>query len=359
MDLTTAKEKLHAWIRDAKSICILGHTGPDGDCAGSTLGVRNYIENMTRDNEVSEAQETGGKTAQEQISDSKKETEPKGKEVQVYLEPFSNKFSYLAGYETVCHEPDKDTVYDLCIVCDCADEKRLGKFAHFLKTAKQSFCVDHHYTNEGFADCSVICPDASSTCEVLYDLMNPKWIDRAVAECIYTGIIHDTGVFRYSSTSPHTMEIAGKCMAFGFPFGEIIDDSFFSMTFLQKQVLGHVLSGISEWLSGRVVYAAIDRKTMDQFGVGNKEMDGFIDQLRTTRGALCAVFLYQAKDGQYKVSLRSNSDQLNVAAVAQAFGGGGHIKAAGCFMGPDADADREQILAEIKKQIGGTDDEPV
>lgn len=357
MELTEIKKKFNEQILAANRICILGHTGPDGDCAGSTLGLRNYIRNLK--NMPKSLQKKVHQQDQNCMSDDKalageeangaEETE---QTVQVYLEAFSEKFSYLTGYDNVCHDPEDARTYDLCIVCDCADINRLGKFAHFMETAAHSFCIDHHVTNAGFAEFSRICPDASSTCEVLYDLLEKEYVDRAVAECIYTGIIHDTGVFRYSSTSPHTMEVAGECMRFGFNFGEIIDDSFFAMTFLQKQVLGSVLSNASEWMSGRLIFASIDAKTMESYGIGKKEMDGFIDQLRTTRGALCAVFMYQTKDRQYKVSLRSNSDRLDVAKVAQVFGGGGHVRAAGCFMSPDVNLNRKKIIAEVEKQIG-------
>ena len=319
-------DKLNEMIRVAESICILGHIGPDGDCAGSTLGMRSYILSMSR-------------------------AEGLQKTVQVYLEEFSEKFSYLPGYETVSHDPAEEKRYDLCIVCDCADEGRLGKFYSYLKNAGKSFCADHHVTNGGFADVCEIRPEASSTCEVIWDLMEQRYVNRDAAVCIYTGIVHDTGVFRYSSTSPHTMEIAGRCMSFGFDFGEIIDDSFFAMSFGQKLILGRALSEMQSRLSGKLVASSVSAETMQFYGVGKKEMDGIIDELRTTRGALCAVFMYQTQNRQYKVSLRSNTDAVDVSRIAKAFGGGGHKRAAGCFMSADPAKNLEKIEAEVEKQL--------
>ena len=320
------REVFNRMIREAESICILGHIGPDGDCAGSTLGVWNYIGNLC---------------AAEGLS----------KETKVYLEEFSEKFAYLPGYDRICHDPDEGKAYDLCIICDCADDKRLGKFLRYQKLAKESFCADHHITNNGFADVCRILPEASSTSEVVYDLMEQAYIDRKVAECIYTGLVHDTGVFRYSCTSRHTMEIAGACMDFGIDFGEIIDDSFFAMNLNQKLILGRALSEMQSLLEGRLVFSYVSAETMKLYGVTNKDMDGIIDELRTTRGSLCAVFMYQTQNRQYKVSLRSNSDRVDVSRIAQAFGGGGHVKAAGCFMSPSPSQNIEKISAELRKQL--------
>lgn len=323
------KERFHQMIREAESICILGHIGPDGDCAGSTLGVESYIRNLC---------------SREGLT----------KRIQVYLEEFSAKFSYLPGYDRISHDPAEEKSYDLCIVCDCADDTRLGKFIRYQKSAAHSFCADHHITNGGFGETGIILQDASSTCEVVFDLMEEAYVDRDVAVCIYTGIVHDTGVFRYSCTSRHTMEIAGKCMAMGIDFGEIIDDSFFAMNLNQKLMLGRVLSEMRSYMDGRFVVGAVGAETMKLYGVSNKDMDGVIDELRTTRGALCAAFLYQTQNRQYKVSLRSNCEEVDVSRIAQSFGGGGHRKAAGCFMSPALEQDIRLLMEELQKQLPGT-----
>ena len=325
---TMFKQLFNKAIDEAETICILGHTSPDGDCIGSALSVCTYIKNRNL------------------IKGSKKA------EVTVYLEEASEKFSYLHGFSDICHDTDTGRNYDLSIVLDCGDISRLGKFSVYLKRAERSLCVDHHVTNEGFADEALIVPKASSTSELCFDLFEEDYIDKYAAEAVYTGLVHDTGVFRYSCTSPHTMEVAGRCMAFGIDFGMIIDDSFFSMSIVQKAVLGRVLSEMETALSGKLVIGHMDAKTMELYGVKNKDMDGMIDQLRTTRGAVGAAFLYQCPNRTYKLSLRSNSDELNVAEIAAIFGGGGHVRAAGCFMGSDLRADIDRIIEEVRKRIG-------
>ena len=317
------KEKFNARIREARDICILGHISPDGDCVGSTLALYNYIREYCPE-----------------------------KKVRVYLEESSEKFAYMEGFSRIVTENAVDHSYGLCIVCDCGDAGRTGRFLKYLQTAEKSFMIDHHVTNEGFCDDYVIRAEASSTCEIVYDLLYDEYITKPVAECIYTGIIHDTGVFKYSSTSPHTMEIAGRCMEKGISFGRIIDDSFYSMTYKQRVLLGAVLQSLEPRLSGAFHIARLSQKTMRDFGIlSAKETDGFIDLIRNIDGASGGAFFYQLQDGTYKASLRSNTDDLDVSVIAKEFGGGGHKRAAGCLLSQNYNQDIEEILRMAAEQL--------
>jgi len=317
------KEVFHSYIKNADTVCILGHTSPDGDCVGSTLGARNYIKTLFPE-----------------------------KKVDVYLDCPSDKFDYLKGFDEIITGCEVEKSYGLCIVCDCADTKRIGKFLKYLSLAKKSFLLDHHLTNEGFCDRYVIRADASSTSEVLFDLMDASYVDKSIAECIYTGIVHDTGVFKYNCTSRHTMDIAGFCMEMGVSFGKVIDDSFYSMSFKARKLLGTVLCNMESALDGRMVYSVLDRKTMLESGIeSGKEIDGYIDNIRNTEDALCAGFFHQLPDGTYKASLRSNSDKLSVAAIASRFEGGGHKMAAGCFIKGDLREGIRTIIGMVEEQL--------
>ena len=310
-------------LREADSVCILGHISPDGDCLGSTLGLYTYLQNRYPE-----------------------------KKAQVYLEEPSPKFAFLNGFDSIQTENSTEQTYDLCIVCDCADDRRLGKFRKYLTRAKASFLVDHHITNSGFCDENVIEAGASSASELVYSLIDVRYFDRKLAECIYTGIIHDTGVFKYNCTGRRTMEIATLCMETGIGFGDIIDKTFYSMEFQAKKLLGQVLAGMSRELDGRIVYCTLDRKTMNEAGITcSRDTDGFIDNIRTTDGALGAAFFYQLPDGSYKASLRSNTQALDVSAIAAKHDGGGHRPAAGCTLRGDIQAGIRGILEEMKEQL--------
>ena len=289
-------------IESAKTIAVMGHIRPDGDCLGSCLAVYNYIKNQCPE-----------------------------KTVQVYLEKPPVKFRYLEGFDQISQKIDDDTVYDLCICLDCADKGRLGDFTVYLDSAKQSICLDHHVTNMGYCEENIIVSDASSTCEVVYGLLEKDKIGKAVAACLYTGIIHDTNVFKNSNTTAKTMEAAGDLMSRGIPFTQIIDDSFYRKTYVQNQILGRALLESVSFLNGKCIFSVVRLKDMDFFGVKSSDLDGIVDQLRITEGVEVAIFLHETENHVYKVSMRS-SDYVDVSKVAAYFGGGGHVRAAGCTM---------------------------
>ena len=311
---------LEQMLEQTGSVVILGHVRPDGDCLGSTLGLYHYIQ-----------------------------TNYPAIRAAVYLEESSPKFGYLAGYDAILHETDEER-YELCICLDCGDEERLGSFGVFLANASKSLCLDHHITNTRFCEVNLVSENASSTCEVLFEQLDEEKIDKAAAECLYTGLIHDTGVFKYSCTSARTMEIAGKLMATGIDFGSIIDNSFYKKTYVQNQILGRALLESITFLDGKCIFSALRQSEMEFYGVNGKDMDGIIDQLRLTEGVEVAIFMYQTGPQEFKVSLRSQN-AVDVSRIASYFGGGGHVRAAGCTMSGRIHDVVNNLSLHIAKQL--------
>ena len=211
-------------------------------------------------------------------------------------------------------------------------------------------CVDHHVTNTRYGDVNVVEPDASATCEVLFGLMDEEKISRETAECLYTGIIHDTGVFQYSNTSIRTMEIAGKLMAKGIDFSTIISESFYQKTYVQNQVLGRALLESILFCDGQCIFSVMRKKDMEFYGVTSKDMEGIVEQLRSTAGVECAIFLYEKEFQEFKVSMRSKK-KVDVSRVAAYFGGGGHVRAAGCTMNGRIHDVINNLSEHIAKQL--------
>lgn len=311
---------LEQMLEQTGSVVILGHVRPDGDCLGSTLGLYHYIQ-----------------------------TNYPAIRAAVYLEESSPKFGYLAGYDAILHETDEER-YELCICLDCGDEERLGSFGVFLANASKSLCLDHHITNTRFCEVNLVSENASSTCEVLFEQLDEEKINKAAAECLYTGLIHDTGVFKYSCTSARTMEIAGKLMAKGIDFGSIIDNSFYKKTYVQNQILGRALLESITFLDGKCIFSALRQSEMEFYGVNGKDMDGIIDQLRLTEGVEVAIFMYQTGPQEFKVSLRSQN-AVDVSRIASYFGGGGHVRAAGCTMSGRIHDVVNSLSLHIAKQL--------
>ena len=313
--------KLLELIENAKNIAITGHVSPDGDCTGSTLALYNYItENF------------------------------EGKQVRVCLEKPSKKFSYMNGFDLISEDPFSEA--DLLVSLDASDRERLGSRGVMLDTAKESICIDHHVTNTNFAKFNIVEDFRSSTCELLYTLLDYDKISVNTAVCLYTGIVHDSGVFKYQSTTRQTMEIAGALIDKGFDFTKIIDDTYFKKDFKAAKLLGLVLTNAKLIFDGKCCYGLLDYDTWTGYIDDKKKMDGIIDNLRNIDGVEIALFMYETAKDEHKVSLRSiNAD---VSAIATALGGGGHMRAAGATVYGKADELLENtILPMIKKELNG------
>ena len=308
---------LDSQLEGVTTVAIAGHVRPDGDCVGSCLATYNYI-----------------RTQFPQI------------QAVVYLEPIPNLFKFMAGADEIRNDCSEDVSYDLFIALDCGDLGRLGAAAKYFESAQKTVCIDHHVSNQSFADENYIFPDASSTSELIFDLIDTDKITKEIAECIYTGIVHDTGVFQYSCTSAHTMEIAGILMEKGIDFPKIVDKTFFEKTYEQNRILGCALLKSQLHLGGTCISAVITRKEMEEYGVLPKHLEGIVSQLRSTKGVETAIFLYENEDGAYKVSMRSAS-VVDVAEIAVKFGGGGNARAAGITMSGEP----EEIMAKLLEEV--------
>lgn len=316
-------ESIDKVIAGAQSIAITGHVRPDGDCAGSTLGLYNYIVSNYPDIRTD-----------------------------IYLEPIEDCMGFLKNSDKIKNDaPDKTAKYDIFFILDCSDMGRIADFCHdMIKNASKTVCIDHHMTAGDFATVNHILPQISSASEVLYELLSPDKIDRAAAECLYVGIVHDTGVFKYQSTTCRTMEIAGSLMEKGIDFTSIIDDTFFRKSYVQNLAMGRALCDSTLLLDGKLIYSQMDAKTLREIGLLGRETAGIIDQLRFTSGVEVAMFMYELNDGKVKVSMRSVS-YVDVNAVANEFGGGGHRRAAGFTTDMKFDEIVTKVAEKVSEQL--------
>jgi phosphoesterase RecJ-like protein len=290
---------LHEILKDVKTVAIGGHMRPDGDCVGSTTGLYQYIREYYPDIEA-----------------------------ELYLEETPHTFDFLKAVPEIRHEVEPDKSHDVFFMLDCSDSARLGFSQDCMKRAKYTVCIDHHVTNLAFANENYIEPEASSTSELVYNLLDTEKITRDIAESLYLGMVHDTGVFQYSCTAPSTMLAAAELMKKGIDFTSIIENTFYKKTYVQNQILGRALLESIRFMDGKCIFSIITRSMMEFYGVQPKHLDGIVNQLRVTTGVEVAIFMYELEKGEYKVSLRANGD-TDVSKVAGFFGGGGHKKAAG------------------------------
>ena len=300
----------------AKTIGICGHIKPDGDCIGATLALSLYLKKRLPEAEIT-----------------------------VFSDEISPCFSCVEGIKQFNYAFDKEQP-EVFIIVDTVDN-RIGNGEKYFKNAKKTINIDHHISNaDGCAMVNYVVPTASSASELIYDLMDKAYMDKEIAEAIYLGIAHDTGIFKYSNTAPKTLRIVADLIEYGFDYPTLLDVTYYEKTYLQNLVLARILLESKLYMEGKVISGFINIKTMTEMGVTGKDFDGVINQLRITKGVDCAIFMYQINAVTYKVSLRSKK-VVDVSKVAEHFGGGGHVRAAGFYY----KGEPEEILSEILKLV--------
>ena len=304
-------------LAGVSSIAIGGHINPDGDCVGAGMGLYLYL----------------------------KEQFPQI-QTDIYLEQIPKAFQIIQGTEIIQHQIPTGQQYDLFISLDCGDESRLGFAIPLFQQAKKTFCIDHHVSNQGFADQNYIVTTASSTSELVYRLLDDRKIDLPIATALYMGIVHDTGVFRYACTSPETMEIAANLLRKGVNGSEVIEQTYFGKTYAQNRILGKALLDSMLILDNRCILSTLSQSDLTLLEVDIQDLDGIVNLLNSTKEVDVAVFIYELEPQKYKVSLRS-SEKVDVSAVAQYFGGGGHARAAGITMYGSS----HDVINKISKQL--------
>lgn len=307
-------------MNGVKTVAIAGHVRPDGDCIGSSMGLYLYFQKNYPDVRVD-----------------------------VFLEDIPEEFLFIKDADKINHTFTTDIEsYDLFICIDC-EKGRTGEAEKIFDAAQKTINIDHHISNTGTGDVTYIVPTASSACELAYDVMDKDKLDINIAQALYTGMVTDTGVFKYNSTSPKTYEIAGKLISYGFDFTWLIDHVFYEKTYLQNQILGRALLESITLMDGKVIASVVSRQTMDFYGVSGSDLDGIVNQLMFTIGTDVSIFMYEDEPMMYRVSLRSNGN-IDVSRVAKLLGGGGHVRASGCTLNGTAHDAINSITKYIQQQ---------
>lgn len=290
-------------IEKANTICILGHQNPDGDCIGATLAIYNYIENKYE-----------GK-----------------KKVKPYLTEFSENFLILKNADKISQDMSDAEKYDLCIVVDCGSTDRFKDFSRYFEEAKDTIVFDHHENNTLPAKVSVVDPTSIATCEILYSFLSKEYIDSKVAECLYTGIATDSGVFRYKDTKRKTLEIAGALLDYGFDQSYLLDTIVFNNTVNQRKAQAVAFDRLKLICKGQVSFSYILDEEIDALNLKKTDIDNIIVYIREIKNIRAACFVYPTGHNIWKLSLRSNEDTVDVSEFARLHEGGGHKRAAGCI----------------------------
>ena len=307
-------------IKKAEKIVILTHETPDGDAVGSSLAMKLALKQL-------------GKTAD------------------VIIPQYSRTFEFLPSAKEIKSE-SKTKRYDLAISVDCADIKRLAGVEYF-EAAKTKIEIDHHSINTMFGDYNFVNPVAPACCEILIGMFEYFGIEITpeLGTCIITGIITDTGGFQYAGVTAETFEFAAELFRKGVNISSVYQKVLSTKTKAHFELSRLVSNRMEFFENGKVAFTYMTLEDEKNVGAEEGDHEGLVEMGRNIEGVEVSIFLRE-KEGKngYKISLRSK-EYVNVADVALMLGGGGHIRAAGCFIQGTVEEVKEKVLSEIRKVI--------
>src|SRR6266540_595798 len=319
---TTDLEKAAERIRSHERFLITTHENPDGDALGSVLAVKLALDAM-------------------------------GKDAVMYLygdTPLPAEYGFMELDDLRRELPD-DTSERVLLGVDCANESRLGR-EPLLDSALLVVDIDHHHDNTQFGHINVIVPDASSTGEIVRDLLALLDVELtpAIAEALYIALVTDTGRFQYTNTTPRALRLAAELVEAGANLHRVFQGVYESVEFAKLKLLARALERAEIYDGGRLVIADLRREDFLEVGAVEPYAEGIIDYLRAVEGADMAVLIREppTRGGpKHRVSLRSRSDELDVSTIARKGGGGGPRQAAGF----SSELPLDELIAFIREQF--------
>lgn len=308
-------------IKKAESIVVLTHETPDGDAIGSSLAMYNALKQI-------------------------------GKNVDVIIPECPRNFNFLTGYNEIKKE-GKITNYDLAITVDCATIERLNGWQDYFDRANATINIDHHTKNGMFADYNYVNPASPACAQILIivlEALNIK-INKEIGECLLTGIITDTGGFKYQGVSSETFQFVAWLIQAGVNVSNVYKKALQIKTKSSFELEKIAMNRLEFLEDGKIAFTYITKQDEISVNAEPGDHEGIVEKGRDVEGVEVSAFLRQIEEKTYKVSLRAN-DYVNVSDVAIVFGGGGHVKAAGCKINGTPEQIKTTLVKVIKKHIG-------
>lgn len=308
-------------IKKADKIVILTHENPDGDAVASSLSMKIALKQL-------------------------------GKEADVIMDECPKTYRFLPEAKNIKKETEIEE-YDLAISVDASDLKRVAGGSKYFETAKRKIVIDHHSSNTMFGDYNFVNPVSPACCEIILEMLKYFNIDinAELGTCIICGIITDTGGFQYSGVNAETFEFAAELLRTGVNIPQVYKKALKTKTKSSFE-LSRLATERMEFLeNGKITFTYINCEDEKRVNAQEGDHEGIVEEGRDIEGVEVSIFIREKEGANgYKVSLRSN-EYVNVADVALMLGGGGHIRAAGCFIAGDVYDVKNKIITEIKQVI--------
>ncbi len=300
----------------SKKVMIVAHVNPDGDTLGCLLALGLAL--MQKEKKVS----------------------------LLCQDAVPTRFQYLPGSELVSSESREKA--DVALAVDCGSPKQLGTLRAAFFRAPCTIQIDHHDFGDAFGKIQVLDPEASAVGEIVYELLRALKIEitPAIATCLLTSIIIDTGAFRFSNIRAKTFDICARLVKKGVDIQHLIEESYWVKSRSTALLSGHAVSRAKFSRDGSVAWAAVSQQDIRRYGAGLSDADSVADDLRSIEGVKVTALFRETEKGRFRVSLRSKKG-INVAVVAKQFGGGGHHNSAGCSI-RRLETEKKKILQALE-----------
>ena len=313
--MLTVKE-VCSFLHSHDNFTLLSHASPDGDTIGASYALGYALKQLN-------------------------------KKVQIKCaDKIPNKFQFISN--SFKHDETNDGTV---VALDVADTKLLGAIQDEYKD-KIVLCIDHHVSNREFSENLLLDADSAAACEVVYNILIELGVEfsRHILDALYTGITTDTGCFKFSNTTARTHTIAADLISRGVNYAEINRIMFDTKSRARVKIEGNVMDSMEYFFGGRVSFINITRKMIEESGCDDSDLDGINALSRTIEGVMVGITARERKDGKYKISLRTN-DPIDASSICATFGGGGHIRAAGCEFDCSITEVKEQLLPTVKTAL--------
>ncbi len=322
--MTDPVPQIASLFRSEKTFLVLTHYRPDGDAIGSQLALTILLKNL-------------------------------GKQVEAWNDDeVPAKFRFLPHSNLIRKPPGEPRDFDVVVAIDTSTLQRVGTAMQHIRNKKHFLNIDHHVSNEKFADINWIVPEAPASGQIACDLIKRGGfkLTREIATCLFVAISTDTGSFTFANTTAESLRVAAELVETGVNVGEVCRHVYESYPYARLQLLQMALADLKVVDHKRVAYCWVTNEMYDESGARREDTEGLIDYARSIEGVLvAALFEELTEPGKIRISLRSKHPKIDVNSIARHFGGGGHREAAGARIGGTPHEVEQRVLTAIANAL--------